>query len=359
MQQSSIIKPIVILAGAIIVLTGMYFAASVLAPIFFALFIAALLTPIHRWLRRRMSPPWALLGSIGVLGLAALLLALLVGNSVTVLINSLASYEDTFLHRKAELEAIVGELDQVSIIRLLLSALDPGTQIKVMGFVLNIAVSLVKSGLLIFFVTVFFLGESHNFKSRLVNTFGADHSLPRTASHLVDLIIGYFGLRTIVNLVVAVLTGIMLWLFGIPYAGLWAVLCFFLSFIPYIGAFVSTIPPVLLAYAQGGLGLALVIIFFTIVINSITENAVQPLVMGKGLSVSPTVVFLSFVFWLNILGGLGAFVAMPLTLALILVMQNFEETRGIAAIMATVPEPVNEPLPQIGDDTTGSRDQVA
>ena len=359
MPQASIVKPVAILAGAIIVLAGMYFAAPVLAPVFFALFIAALLTPIKRWFQKRMSVTWALLCSIGVLLLAGLLLALLVGNSVSVLLNSLASYEDTFVQRKAELEAIVGDLDQVSTIQALLSALDPKTLIQVMGFVLNLAASLVKNSLLIFFVTVFVLGEGPKFKVRLVKTYGDDHFLPKFATNLVNQIVSYFGLRAIVNLVVAVATGIMLWLFGIPYAGLWGVLIFFLSFIPYLGAFVSTIPPVLLAYAQGGLGLALVIVFLTIVINSITENAVQPLVMGKGLSISPTVVFLSFVVWLNILGGLGAFVAMPLTLALVLIMRNFEETRGLATIMATIPEPLTEPLPQLGSDISLDKSEGA
>jgi AI-2 transport protein TqsA len=50
------------------------------------------------------------------------------------------------------------------------------------------------------------------------------------------------------------------------------------------------------------------------------------------------VVFLSFIFWMFILGGLGAFIAMPLTLALILFMRNFEETRGLAEMMVTFPE---------------------
>jgi AI-2 transport protein TqsA len=61
------------------------------------------------------------------------------------------------------------------------------------------------------------------------------------------------------------------------------------------------------------------------------------MVMGKGLSVSPTVVFLSFIFWMFILGGSGALIAMPLTVGLILFMSSYEETRGLAAIMGSTP----------------------
>jgi predicted PurR-regulated permease PerM len=40
------------------------------------------------------------------------------------------------------------------------------------------------------------------------------------------------------------------------------------------------------------------------IINVLSENIVAPLVMGKGLSVSPTIVFISFIFWMFILGVL-------------------------------------------------------
>jgi AI-2 transport protein TqsA len=92
------------------------------------------------------------------------------------------------------------------------------------------------------------------------------------------------------------------------------------------------------------LGLALLVILLAIVINGLVENVVSPLVMGKGLAVSPTVVFLSFIFWMFILGGPGAFIAMPLTVGVMLFLGSFEETRGLAAMMGDMPEPAaNQP----------------
>lgn len=80
-------------------------------------------------------------------------------------------------------------------------------------------------------------------------------------------------------------------------------LIFFLSFIPNIGAIISMIPPILLAYAQDGLGLAITIGLLVVVINADSKNVLQPMVLGVKLSVSPTVVFLSTMFWVFILGG--------------------------------------------------------
>lgn len=329
------------MTSVVILLAAMRIAASVVAPILFALFIAALLTPIYRWLKRRMPVALALLIAIGVLGLVAAFLMLLIGNSIDALFVSLEGYQETLSLRQEELAAMAQEMGMASVFQLIVSALDPTTLANILAYTLSTLSVLLKNSLLILFVTVFALGEGPQFKSRMIKVFGTNHYLPNKTTTTLNMVISYFGLRAIVNLIVAVATSIMLWLFDIPYAGLWGVLIFFLSFIPYLGAFLSTIPPVILAYAQGGLGLAIVIVLLVILINSLAENLVQPLIMGKGLSISPTVVFLSCVLWMNILGGLGAFVAMPVTMAIILFMGEFEETRNVASVMGTIPESAN------------------
>lgn len=340
MQYPSILKPVLILASAVVFLAAMHFAASFLVPVLLGIFFATLLTPIYRWLKKRVPVGLALLLSIGFLLLVALFLALLVGRSLTTLSASLSSYSDQFTQRQAELAAQGEDLSQTVDITPLVSALDPSALVNALAFVVSTVAEIFKDGLLILMVTVFFLVEGPLFVRRMRQAFGADHDLPQNITALAQGMISYFGLRALVNLVVAVATGVMLWLFDIEYAGLWAVLIFFLSFIPYIGAFLSMVPPLLLAYAQGGLGLVIVIGLLAVVINSLSENIVQPMVMGKGLSISPTVVFLSCIFWMFILGGPGAFLAMPLTMTLIMIMRLFAETRGMVALLVTTPEPL-------------------
>ena len=340
LEPPSIFKPILILTAAFILLTIMHFAAPMLLPIMMAFFFAVLLMPINRWLKKRRMPSGlALLLSAVVLVLVAFLLIVLVGNSLTVMAGSLAEYTDQFSQRQAQLEAMAGGMAMTSSFKELISVFDPAKLANVLGLILGVVAGMFKQGLVILFITLFVLGESSQFKERLVKAYGADHFLTRDISDLVNTIVSYFGLRVLVNLVVAVATGIMLWLFGIEHAGLWAVMTFFLSFVPYIGAVIALVPPVLLAYAQGGLSLALIIIVLALVINSLSENIVAPMVMGKGLSISPTVVFLSFIFWMFILGGAGAFLAMPLTVGLMLFMNSFKETRGLAVLMGSAPTP--------------------
>jgi AI-2 transport protein TqsA len=340
MRQPSIFKPLLILTGAAILLVLMHFAAAFLVPVLLALFFATLLNPIYSWLKRRRVPGvLALLLTMVFLVLVALFLVLLVGRSLTTLTVSLSSYSDQFSQRQAELAAQSENLSQTIDLTPLISALDPAILVSALSFVLGALAGIFKNSFLILIVTVFVLAESPLFIRRMRQAFGADHFLPQNVTSLARLMISYFGLRAIVNLVTASATGLMLWLLGIEHAGLWAVLTFFLSFVPYIGAFFATLPPLMLAYAQSGLGLVIIIGLLTVLINTLTENIVAPMVMSKGLSISPTVVFISFIFWMFILGGAGAFIAMPLTVGLILFLGSFAETRGLAGILVIVPEP--------------------
>ncbi len=334
MQPPSLLRPILILASATVILLAMHWAASFIVPVLLAFFFATLLTPLYEWLKRKRVPAGlALLLSGFFMILVAIFLVYLVGNSLTVMVQDLSSYRDQFSQRQADVAAGAEALRQAVDLAPFAAFLSPGTLVDVLSFFLSMMADILKNSFFILLMTMFVLVEGPLFIRRLGQAFGPDHFLPQNLRTLARRMISYFGLRAVVNFVTASATGLMFWFFGIPHAGLWAVLTFFLSFVPYIGAFVAGIPPVLLAYAQGGLALAVTVGVLMVVINTVTENIIAPMIMGKGLSISPTVVFLSFIFWMFILGGSGAFIAMPLTLGILLFLHSFEETR---ALMETV-----------------------
>ena len=68
-------------------------------------------------------------------------------------------------------------------------------------------------------------------------------------------------------------------------------------------------------------------------INVLAENVLSPVLMGRGLNISPTIVFLSFIFWAWLLGGPGAFLALPITLFVAVMLDTFPETRWLAGLM--------------------------
>jgi AI-2 transport protein TqsA len=89
---------------------------------------------------------------------------------------------------------------------------------------------------------------------------------------------------------------------------------------------------VLLALAEFGVGRALLVIAGVTVVNILAENVLSPMV-SRGLSISPTVVFLSFVFWAWLLGEPGAFLALPMTLFVAVMLDTFPETRWLANVV--------------------------
>jgi len=72
-------------------------------------------------------------------------------------------------------------------------------------------------------------------------------------------------------------------------------------------------------------------------------NMVEPRWMGKGLNLSPLVVFVSLVLWGWVLGPVGMLLSIPLTIMIKIALENQEETRWIGVLLGsgTALEPVN------------------
>jgi predicted PurR-regulated permease PerM len=108
------------------------------------------------------------------------------------------------------------------------------------------------------------------------------------------------------------------------------VIGFFLSFIPQIGLMLACIPPVLLAYAVSGLPAAVAIAVGVTIINQLGDNVILPLMAKKGLDLSLSVQFVSFLVWTWILGPAGAVLALPLTMVVRLILSMSTRTRWLA-----------------------------
>ena len=100
----------------------------------------------------------------------------------------------------------------------------------------------------------------------------------------------------------------------VPGAFVWAVLAFVTNFIPNIGFIIGVIPPALIALLDGGPGLMVAVIVVYSVINFVIQSVIQPRVVGDAVGLSPTLTFLSLVFWTWVIGPLGALLAVPLSL---------------------------------------------
>jgi predicted PurR-regulated permease PerM len=158
-------------------------------------------------------------------------------------------------------------------------------------------------------------------------------SIIKRVSELTEDVRKYMTVLTMINFLVGLADTIFLLILGVDYALLWGLLAWFMGYIPSIGFIIALIPPVLMAYAEFGLPTALIVAAGFILINGGIQNFVQPKIMGNRLKISPLVVFVGLFIWGFLLGGVGAILAVPMTLLVLIVMENFEGTRPLAILM--------------------------
>ncbi len=144
----------------------------------------------------------------------------------------------------------------------------------------------------------------------------------------------YVVVRTGIGLLNGVLSAVAAWLLGLDFALIWGLITFLLNYIPTIGSVIAVIFPVLFALVQfdgwGGPLLTLVVLGGIQVILGVV---VDPLVEGRYLAPSPLVVLLSVAFWGWLWGIPGAFIAVPLTILVIITCRQFARTRWIATLL--------------------------
>jgi AI-2 transport protein TqsA len=332
LRQPSFLRVVLLLAALVVVFVGMRLAAPILDPIFFAVVLALLFSPIYAWLRRRGVPtPLALV--IMLVGLTVLFLGIggILGVSIARFSGEIGSYTGKL---NGQLDNIQSLTKSLGISKAdLHKALSPSALTGAIGAILSGVADFLSNLFLILIIVLFLLAEGPAMMNRLRASTATDHPQVERLAVFGQSVIRQLGLRAIVNLATA--TGVILLLFvlRVDFPLMWGILAFFLSFIPWIGLPLAVAPAVVLALAEHGVTSALLVIAGVTVINILAENALSPMLMGRGLSISPTVLFLGFIFWAWLLGGPGAFLAAPLTIFLILMLGTFPETQWLANVM--------------------------
>jgi len=142
-------------------------------------------------------------------------------------------------------------------------------------------------------------------------------------------------IKTLISAAEALAIWLWLLILGVDYPLLWGTLVFLLNYVPNIGSLIAALPVVLLALVQLGVGSALLTVLGFVIVNIILGNLIEPKVMGKGLSLSTLVVFLSMVFWGWVLGPIGMILSVPMTSLVKIALESYKDTRGVAIMLGS------------------------
>jgi AI-2 transport protein TqsA len=323
-------------AAYLIILAAMMYASSIITPILLALFITIVCAQPIRWLERKKVP-----NGLAVAIVLLLILGLLFGFG-EVIGRSLTNFSRDSKIYAARLDEIMTSLLQtfrgmgfdVSIEQLE-ETISPNSIMNASASFLAAIGSIMSNMFLMIFIVIFMLLELNSFNLKVKAISSISGESISYFKRIDQNIRQYLGLMTIISFLTGVLIYIALVIIGVKYAILWALLAFMFNFIPNIGSILASIPAIIFALIQLGTGGALWTLVSYSAINMIIGNIVQPPIMGKGLGLSTLVVFISLIFWGYVLGTIGMFLSVPLTMVVKVILEQKESTRWIAIMLGT------------------------
>ncbi len=321
-------------AAFIIIVAGMKQAASLLVPFLLSVFIAMLCSPLLSWLKARKVPSGIAVTLIVMMVISAgILVGAVVGGSVT-------GFSDNLPHYESRLQVMIGglvnwlsgfglELEGEQIRQMV----NPAVAMKLAGNLLAGFGNTMANAFMILLTVIFILAEEAGFGAKLVQARGGNTSALEALERFSHAVNSYMGLKTLVSLFTGFVVYVLLLVLGVDYAIMWGLLAFLFNFVPTVGSILAAVPAVLLALVQVGPLTALWAALGYLAVNTIVGNGIEPRLMGRGLNLSPLVVFLSLVFWGWVLGPVGMLLSIPLTIMVKIALENNADTRWIGLLL--------------------------
>ncbi|MEM1180939.1 MAG: AI-2E family transporter [Acidobacteriota bacterium] len=368
-------------ASLVIVVAGLREVKPIALPILIAVFLSVLSSPLFSWLDGQIHRALAVLSTV-LANLAVLvLMVLLVGGSMRDFTEALPSYVERFEDRAgltlmwleargvdtSQLDFLleprreestvgaeggegVGAAEAPATAEALETATSTGSLIgldKLVGFLSSTLwrfASVMTMTLLVVLIMVFLLFEAAKLPRKLEIALGWTPAAMDRMSNARREVQRYLVYKTLISLATGVIAGVWVALLGVNFPVLWGLIAFLLNYIPSLGSIIAAFPPVMLAWIDRGVATALLVMLGYLLINITLGNFVEPHLMGRRLGISTLVVFLSLVFWGWMWGPVGMLLSVPLTMVLRIALENTEDLRWVAQLIAA--DPSNTPSPE-------------
>ncbi|MCS0580354.1 AI-2E family transporter [Massilia pinisoli] len=193
---------------------------------------------------------------------------------------------------------------------------------------------------LVLVLLVFISLEHESLRDRLIRLAGQTE-INRTIRTLGDAAQGvsrFFLSQFTVNLTFGTLIGLLLWLAGVPHAGLWGALSGMLRFVPYLGVMAAgAVIAVFVAAIDPGWELALSCIALFVALELFVANVVEPKVYGHSSGLSPLAIIISAVFWGAMWGPVGLLLSTPLTLCFVVAGRHVRGLEPVTILLGDAP----------------------
>ena len=216
---------------------------------------------------------------------------------------------------------------------------DPGALQTLAALITPLVRPLTTTGIVVIFV-IFILLQQQDLRNRLIRLAGA-HDLQRTTAALDDAgqrLSRLFLMQLALNAGFGLVIGIGLWVIGVPNAPLWGMLAMILRFVPYIGAVIAAILPLVIAAAVGpGWTMVLWTALLFVIVEPLAGHVVEPLLFGHSTGLSPVAVIAAATFWTWLWGPIGLILATPLTVCLVVLGRHVDRLKFLDVMLGDQP----------------------
>jgi predicted PurR-regulated permease PerM len=321
--------------AVITVFAALSAATPLIAPVVGAIFIIAIVWPLQSRLQTYLPKLLALAIVIAVTVLVFCIFASLVswgfGRIARALLAEAGRFQALYDQTAAWIEwygiAVAGMWVEHFNVAWLLRA------IQIVTARINTAVTF---WLVVVVYVILGLLEVDDFRRKLIQL--KDNEIARIALSAGTTIAAKFRRYLLIRTIMSLTTGLMVWamaaISGLQLAKEWGVIAFTLNYIPFIGPFVATVFPTIFALAQFDAWQSALLVFACLnIIQFVIGSYIEPRLAGSALAISPFLVLFSVFFWTYLWGLFGAFIGVPIAIAIVTFCAEHPSSRWLAVLL--------------------------
>jgi flagellin-like protein len=318
-------------AAVAIIVLGLRSLAPVLTVFMMAIVLAEVLAPVMQWfMRRGLSGVVAAIITVAVTLVCGVGLIGLLINSLTKLVQTLPAYQQQLTSISASLAALLARVHVDTSHLSSMGIFDPGRMVGTATSVASRMIVTLGRAIFVLLLVAFMLIDLAVRDSRKPGLPGL--RWVKQTDDFAGEIRAYMRLTALVGFIGAAANLAWLEVLRVDFAITWAVLAFFVSFIPVVGFVLAMIPPAIIALVQYGWDRALLVVVGYVVISFINDNIIRPRLIKHGFEMNFVELFLSLLFWGWVFGPVGTILAVPLTLVVRQVVARYGSTDTAPAV---------------------------
>lgn len=309
-------------------------------PLISSMFIALLFLPLMRWLTKKRVPKF-----ISIFIIILIVSGVLkIGGELIQLTSREILAADNLFFQKAQVK--LGELlisveqffglEFVEGENLMSQVFQKDNIMKNFGSVFDFISSTLSMTLMTAFFVVLWLAESINFQKMLHTTIlKQKYSSVKTFMKIEKDLIKFIKVKFMVSLFTGIGIGLACYFFDVSFPIFWGLFAFVINFVQMIGSFVSVILLAIFSFVE--LEPMSVWFFFTLAITGVQVlfgGILEPVFMGKSFSINIITILVMLMLWGYIWGIPGMIMAIPLTVFIKIILEQFPQTKVIANLLS-------------------------